>query len=171
MKYKNKKIGKHGQISIELLLLIGVFIIISISIGIITNNENELNIAIISAFKGADEGANIDGTGIYTKTAFDNYNQNNKILTYPQTIKIIKIDKKDNGYDSNYQKRKIQLKVYAHSSNLKNNNDKDSAGDRINHYLRKSISTSFNTTHLSNSLYNPSFSNKYIFTTANVVWI
>jgi hypothetical protein len=171
MKTKNKKIDTTGQISIELLLLIGIFMVIAISVGMILNNENELNIALISAFKGAEEGANIDGTGIYTKTTFDNYNQNNKLLTYPQAVKIIKIDKIDNGYDSNYHKKKIQLKVYAHGSNLKNNADKNSAGDRINYYLRKSISISFNTTQLSNSLYNPSHSKNYVFTTANVVWI
>ena len=43
--------------------------------------------------------------------------------------------------------------------------------DRINYNLRKSVAMSFNTADSTNKLYNPVFSNNYVFTTANVVWV
>jgi hypothetical protein len=44
-------------------------------------------------------------------------------------------------------------------------------GDRINFNARKSIAQSFKTEKLTNALYNPVFSPKYVFTTADVKWI
>jgi len=162
---------KKAQISVEFILIIAFILILVISITAIISNENELNIAMSSARTGANEGIAIRGMSIYPKTSFDDYINENQLLTYPQDIKIIKITKTDMGYDSRDGKFRIQLKVYAKSNYLKNSADKVSAGDRINFNLRKSIAKTFKTESLSNSLYNPCFSNHYIFTTANVQWI
>jgi len=162
---------KKGQISIEFIILIGFIFVLVLSLATLLNNENELNIAMAAARNGAIEGANINGIAIYPKSSFDDYILNNQILTYPDSIKIIKIEKTNNGYHDTYNRTRIQLRVFVSSPNLERTTDKNSAGSRINYYVRKSIATSFNTEHLSNSLYNPSFSKNYVFTTANVQWV
>jgi hypothetical protein len=161
----------NGQVSIEFILLIGISFVLVLSLAAILNSENELNIAMTAARNGAIEGANIDGVAIYPRNSFDDYVLNNQILTYPDSIKIIRIEKVNNGYHDVYNRTRIQLRVFASSSNLKETTDKNSVGSRINYYIRKSIANSFNTEHLSNNLYNPSFSKNYVFTTANVQWI
>jgi hypothetical protein len=83
----------------------------------------------------------------------------------------VKIDYEDLGYDVNYEKKKIQFKVYAKTSKRFSNDDLVSIGDRINYNLRKSLAISFNSTSSTNKLYNPVFSSHYVFTTANVKWI
>ena len=75
------------------------------------------------------------------------------------------------GYDSNFDKQRIQFKVYAHSSKNLDKKELDSIGDRINYNLRKSIALTFETTQATNKLFNPVFSEHYIFTTANVKWV
>ncbi|MDR0913526.1 MAG: hypothetical protein LBM96_13165 [Methanobrevibacter sp.] len=126
---------------------------------------------MISAKSGVISGMNMNNMAIYTKSTFDKYYLENQNLTYTKSMKLIKIDKINNGFDEEYQKKKIQLKVYISCPYLTTTKEKNAAGDRINYYLRKSITDTFNTSELSNSLYNPSFSNNYIFTTANVQWI
>ena len=168
MKFNNEY---KGQTSIEFILLIGISFVLVLSLATFLNNENELNIAMASARNGAIEGANIDGVAIYPKNSFDDYILNNQILTYPNSIKIIKIEKINNGYHEVYNRTRIQLRIFASSPDLKRTTDKNSAGDRINYHARKSIANSFNTEHLSNNLYNPSFSKNYVYTTANVQWV
>ncbi|MDP3066635.1 MAG: hypothetical protein Q8N08_07850 [Methanobacteriaceae archaeon] len=43
-------------------------------------------------------------------------------------------------------------------------------GERINYYVRKGISETFQTEYLSNLAFNPVFSSKYYYTTADVAW-
>ncbi|MCL2115532.1 MAG: hypothetical protein FWH29_04850 [Methanobrevibacter sp.] len=165
------KTENNGQTSIEFIILIGISFILVLSLATFLNSENELNIAMSAARNGATEGANIDGVAIYPRNAFDDYILNNQILTYPNSVKIVKIEKVNNGYHEVYNRTRIQLRVFATSPDLKRTTDKNSAGDRINYHVRKSIANSFNTGHLSNNLYNPSFSKNYVFTTANVQWV
>ena len=73
--------------------------------------------------------------------------------------------------DNNYNKKRIQFKVYAKSSKEFNSDELVSIGDRINYNLRKSVAISFNSTDATNKLYNPVFSQHYVFTTANVKWV
>ncbi len=73
--------------------------------------------------------------------------------------------------DKNYNKKKIQFKVYAKTSNEYSKSELDSIGDRINYNLRKSIAICFNSNSSTNKLYNPVFSPHYVFTTANIKWV
>jgi uncharacterized protein (UPF0333 family) len=159
---------ENGQLSVEYLLLISFVMIGVIGISIILD-ENELNTIISSARVGVDEGIAIDGLSVYPKETFDNYLLKNPQLTYPQNIKILKIVKTDMGFDQVHSKKRIQLKVYVSSPCLKSS-DRNSAGDRINFNIRKTISTTFKSENYSNSLYNPCFSNNYIITTGDVQW-
>ena len=92
-------------------------------------------------------------------------------LKHPYSVSVLNISYNSSGIDKNYGKQKIQFKVYAKASQDYNKKELDSIGDRINYNLRKSIAISFNTTNSTNKLYNPVFSNNYVFTTANVVWV
>ena len=74
------------------------------------------------------------------------------------------------GKDS-FNRTRIQLKIYASSPNVKTKEEKEAVGDRINYNVRKSITQSFKSENITNKLFNPAFSNKYSFTTANVVWV
>ena len=62
------------------------------------------------------------------------------------------------------------MKIYASSSDVRTKEEEEAVGDRINYNVRKSITESFKSENITNKLFNPAISNKYSFTTANVVW-
>jgi opacity protein-like surface antigen len=163
-------IGEKGQLSGEYLLLIGSLIAVLMISAFIIANENELNIAMAAAKSGVSEGVASSSSAIYPKETFKEYD-NREGLKHPYSISIVNISYSSSGIDENYGKQKIQFKVYAKASQDYDKKELDSIGDRINYNLRKSIAMSFNTTNTTNKLYNPVFSNNYIFTTANVVWV
>lgn len=158
-----------GQLSIEFLLIIGFVLSIIILLGPLIADETELLIAYSSAISGINDGISYDGIGIFSKQTFEDYEEDNIFLTHPNSIHIIKVEKNDMGFDTRYNKTKIQFRVYA-SSNIPSS-DKKIVGSRINFYLRKSISTTFKSENISNSLFNPSFSKHYMYTTGDVRWV
>lgn len=166
------KIDRKGQITVELLLLISFALITTILLANLIMDSNELNIAMASARNGAIEGTSSSGLAIYPKESYDNYSKDPKkqSLMRMKNIKIIKISPSIKGQD-NFNRTRIQLKVYASSPNVKTKEERESVGDRINFNIRKSITNSFRTENITNRLFNPAFSNKYSFTTANVVWV
>lgn len=161
---------EKGQLSGEYMLLVGsLIVVLMISIFMIAN-ENELNIAMAAAKSGADEGVASSSCAIYPKETFNEYDDMEG-LKHPYSVSIVNVSYNSSGIDENYGKQKIQFKVYAKASVDYNKKELDSIGDRINYNLRKSVATSFNTANSTNKLYNPVFSNNYVFTTANVVWV
>lgn len=161
---------EKGQLSGEYMLLVGsLIVVLMISIFMIAN-ENELNIAMAAAKSGADEGVASSSNAIYPKETFNEYDDMEG-LKHPYSVSIVNVSYNSSGIDENYGKQKIQFKVYAKASADYNKKELDSIGDRINYNLRKSVATSFNTADSTNKLYNPVFSNNYVFTTANVVWV
>lgn len=160
---------EKGQLSGEYMLLVGsLIVVLMISIFMIAN-ENELNIAMAAAKSGADEGV-ASSSAIYPKETFNEYDDMEG-LKHPYSVSIVNVSYNSSGIDENYGKQKIQFKVYAKASADYNKKELDSIGDRINYNLRKSVAMSFNTADSTNKLYNPVFSNNYVFTTANVVWV
>lgn len=164
-------IDDKGQISAELLFLFGVLILIVMLSLIFIASQNEMNIAMAAAKHGVLEGVTTSSSAIYPKDTFRDYESSKTSLLYPHSVEIINISYTELGKDINYDKKKIQFKVYAKSSQRFDSKELDSIGDRINYNLRKSIATSFNSTESTNKLYNPVFSPHYVFTTANVKWI
>jgi hypothetical protein len=166
------KIDNKGQITVELLLLISFTLITAIVLANIIIDSNELNIAMISARNGAFEGASSNGLAIFSKESYDNYSKDFKKqpLLREKNIKIVKINQTIKGHD-NFNRTRIQLKIYASSPDVKTKEEKEAIGDRINYNVRKSITQSFKSENITNKLFNPAFSNKYSFTTANVVWV
>lgn len=161
---------EKGQLSGEYMLLVGsLIVVLMISIFMIAN-ENELNIAMAAAKSCADEGVASSSSAIYPKETFNEYDDMEG-LKHPYSVSIVNVSYNSSGIDENYGKQKIQFKVYAKASADYNKKELDSIGDRINYNLRKSVAMSFNTADSTNKLYNPVFSNNYVFTTANVVWV
>lgn len=161
----------EGQMSAEMLFLFGTLIIVLMISLVFIGGENELNIAMSAARSGVIEGLATSSTGIYSSDAYWEYSQSKTGLFDPYSVEIVNISYIELGWDDNYDKKRIQFKVCAKTSDRFTNNELVSIGDRINYNLRKSIAVSFNTTQATNNLYNPVFSQHYVFTTANVKWI
>ena len=162
---------KSGQISAEYLFLAGVLIIILMISAVFVASENELNIAMSAARDGVNNAIGSSSAAIYPKETFNDYSISKSDLLIPYSVEIINISYVELGYDDNYDKKKIQFKVYANTSKNFSKKQLDSIGDRINYNLRKSLAISFNSTSSTNKLFNPVFSSHYVFTTANVKWV
>ena len=164
-------LDNEAQTSAEFLLIFGsLILIIMASIGFIAS-ENELTMAMVAARNGINEGTASAVSAIYSSDTYNEYSREGNLLLIPSYVEIVNISYVDLGYDSAYDKQKIQFKVYAHSSKDLNKKELDSIGDRINYYLRKSIALTFESTKSTNKLYNPVFSPHHVFTTANVKWV
>ncbi|MBQ2652201.1 MAG: class III signal peptide-containing protein [Methanobrevibacter sp.] len=161
----------RGQISGEFLLLAGVLILVLMISAVFIFSEQELNIAMTAARKGVDEGLISSSSAIYAKESYADYSQSKSNLLIPYSVEIVNVSYTEIGWDNNYDKEKIQFKVYAKSSRDFSKKELDSIGDRINYNLRKALAISFNSTSSTNKLYNPVFSPHYVFTTANVKWV
>ena len=158
---------KKGQLTSEFLFIIGIMLTVLISSSIFILGEHELNIAMSAARNGILEGIDSDSIAVYPKDVYREYENSKEDLLELNSVRLVKINYTKMGYDDRYGKEKIQFNVTV-SGDV---NDKTSAGDRINFYLRKSLANSFNTTDLTNGLYNPVFSDHYIFTTSKVKWV
>lgn len=160
-----------GQISAELLFLFGVLVIVVILSIAFISQEQELTLAMGAARNGVIEGGSTSALAIYPSDTYREYSHFKATLLIPYSVEIVNISYAELGYDQNYDKKRIQFKVYAKTSDRFKSDELVSIGDRINYNLRKSIAISFNSTPSTNKLYNPVFSKHYVYTTANVKWI
>jgi len=171
--YKRKTVYKDnkGQSSVEFLFLISFALVLVLLLANFLAEENDFSLAMTAARDGINLGVSEDKIAIYEESSYDKYTSNNIALTHPNAIKIVKIETVNRGYDSRYNRTSIQIRVFASSPSLVKNEDRVSAGDRITYNVRISITMTFNTSKLSNNLYNPCFSKYYVFTTSNVQWV
>ncbi len=161
----------RAQISAELLFLFGVLVLVFMISVIFIANQNELNTAMAAARSGAIEGIALTSSGIYPIDTYREYSNSDMNILNPYCVELVNVSYLEIGMDNNYNKKRIQFKVYAKSSKEFNSDELVSIGDRINYNLRKSVAISFNSTDATNKLYNPVFSQHYVFTTANVKWV
>lgn len=161
----------RAQISAELLFLFGVLVLVFMISVIFIANQNELNTAMAAARSGAIEGIALTSSGIYPIDTYREYSNSDMNILNPYCVELVNVSYLEMGMDNNYNKKRIQFKVYAKSSKEFNSDELVSVGDRINYNLRKSVAISFNSTDATNKLYNPVFSQHYVFTTANVKWV
>ena len=124
-----------------------------------------------AARNGAIEGASSSSAAIYPVDTYRDYSKSKTSLLNPYSVEIVNVSYVEDGWDNNYNKKKIQFKVYAKTSDRFNKDELISIGDRVNYSLRKSLAVSFNTEGATNKLYNPVFSSHYVYTTANVKWV
>ena len=161
----------RAQISAELLFLFGVLVLVFMVSVIFIAHQNELNTAMAAARSGAIEGIALTSSGIYPIDTYREYSNSDMNILNPYCVELVNVSYLEMGMDNNYNKKRIQFKVYAKSSKEFNSDELVSIGDRINYNLRKSVAISFNSTDATNKLYNPVFSQHYVFTTANVKWV
>ena len=161
----------RGQLTIEFLMILGFSLIITIPLIMSIAGSNELNQAMAASRAGALDGSLSDGLAVYPEDVFKDYEVEHLRLVNPSCVKIIKIDYINQGLSQAYNKTKIQLRIHASAPQVKDKTDRNCLGDRINFYARKKICESFHTENLTNSLFNPAFSNNYVFTTADVRWM
>lgn len=159
----------HGQLSAEYIMIIGFLLMVSCTVAVFILEDSELTHIMGAARSGSSEGLIADSLAIYSNETFKDYKKEHPRLISPSRVKIINITYKDMGYDSIYNRTHIQLHIYASGSSM-NASDRNCLGDRINYNARKSICIVFNTQNLTNSFYNPAFTNKYVITTADVKW-
>lgn len=159
-----------GQLPIEFLMILGASILFLIPFVMCITNANELNQAMGAARIGALQGAISDSLAVYPKETFKNYSIEKTRLLHSSSVKITGVSYLNLGFQQDYQKTKIQLRIHASSSSVIGKTERNCLGDRINYNVRKKIAESFKTENLTNALYNPAFSNKYVFTTADVQW-
>ena len=119
------KIDKKGQMTVELILLVSFAIVSAMILANAVMDSNELNMAMASARNGAYEGISSNGMAIYPKESFDNYTTDPKkqSMMRQKCIKIVKITETDKGKD-NFNRTRIQLKIYAHSQDIKTTDEK-----------------------------------------------
>jgi hypothetical protein len=160
----------NGQITVEYLLIMGFGVLISILIACTAVQTIELNTCMAAARNGAVIGVSMDSLAVYPTEKFHEYAKNYPRLKSSSKIIFIGLNYEDEGFDPKYQKIKIRLKITASASSIKNENERDCAGDRINYYVRKCICETFNTENLTNVYYNPAFTNRYVITTSEVEW-
>ena len=161
----------RGQVSAELLFFTGVLIVVAMLSVAFIAEEQELTIAMSCARNGVIEGLATSSSAMYPKDTYRDYSMSKTDLIYPYHVEIINISYNDLGYDANYDKKRIQFRVYAKTSEKFKSDELVSIGDRINYNLRKSLAVGFNSTASTNKLYNPVFSPHYVYTTANVKWV
>ncbi|HMK54630.1 MAG TPA: hypothetical protein VK444_07605 [Methanobacteriaceae archaeon] len=161
---------KVGGILLEFVMMLAVVFIMVCMVASYIGESQEVNLALAAARSGATQGANLDSMAIYPDQSFSNYSTKNQRLLFPSHVQIIKIEYKKQDFSSVYQKTKIQIRVYARDPSLENSDDKNCMGERINYYVRKGIAETFKTEYMTNIAFNPAFSSKYYYTTADVNW-
>jgi hypothetical protein len=164
-------INTAGNITPEYIMLTGCIFITICAMASIFGEANEMNLAMAAARSGATEGALVNTQAIYPEETFSDYIDEQSRLLIPSNVKILKIDYKNQGYSPVYNRTKIQLKIFASTTSGADAEERNSLGDRINFYVRKSICQTFKTQNLTNTVFNPAFSQRYIFTTADVHWV
>ncbi len=99
----------RGQISLELVLVVGLIFVIVMGIAGILGEDNELNQAMGAARSGAIEAANVNSFADLSSNAFDNYTSSKSRLLGTTSVKIIRIDYTDKGSNNTYNKTKFNL--------------------------------------------------------------
>lgn len=160
----------NGQLPVEFLIVVGFSVMILFPLSLNLINSNELNQVMSATRVGASQGALSDGLAIYPDDSFKDYKLEHVRLINPSEVKITRVDYVNQGFNPTYQKTKIQLRIHASAPSISDKSDRNCLGDRINFHARKKICETFMTQNLTNSVFNPAFSNRYVFTTSDVRW-
>lgn len=155
--------NNEGQITAEYILMIVVIILISVMMTQVLLTESEKNIVLESAQTGAQIGVDKNAYAMYYNDTFNNYMINYPKLLYPTEIKVINISIMENN-------NIISLQVCLHSNNYLTNNQKEIVGSRVNYYVRKTISETFNQQD-TDLYYENCQSNNYKIETKKVKWV
>ncbi len=155
--------NNKGQITVEYILIVGIIIILFATISHISIIESEKNTILESAQIGTQIGLDKNAYAMYYNDTFNDYMINYPRLTFPLEIKVINVTLLDNG---NVQ----SIQVVLHSNAYLTSNQKEIISSRINYYIRKTISETFNQEN--NDLYYENCkSNNFKIETKKVKWV
>ena len=160
-----------GQFTVEYLLILGFSVLVVFFIIPYVYDANELNTCMASARTSALEGSQMDSIAFYPDESFRDYAEKYPRLKSDSKIVLIRINYTEMGYDKTYKKTKIILQIIASASSLRYADERYCMGERINYNVRRSICKAFKTEYLTNTYYNPAFSDRYVFTTYAVDWV
>jgi len=155
--------NNKGQIIVEYILIVVVIFLIIIPMTHVFLIESEKNIIIESAQIGAQIGIDKNAYAMYYNDTFNNYMDNYPRLLYPTEIKVINISIIEN-------ENNITLQVFLHSNDYLTNNQKEIVGSRVNYYIRKTISETFDQKD-TDLYYENCQSNNFKIETKKVKWI
>ena len=154
--------NNKGQITVEYILLLSIIITLILTTNIIIE-QSEKNQIIMQAQIGAQIGVDKNGYAIYYNDTFNNYYKNYPRLLTPTKIKITEI----NMYEMDNST--LELEVIAFSSETLTSSEKYIIGSRINYYVRKTITESFDKEQTT-IYFDPALSDNYLIKTRNVKW-
>jgi uncharacterized protein (UPF0333 family) len=129
--------NNEGQITVEYILLIAMIMLIVLLTASVLVKESEKNTILNSAQIGAQIGVDKNAYAMYYNDTFKEYEENYVKLLYPSELKVINIT-------MNEMNDTLRLKAYIHTNNYLTNNERYIVGSRINYYIRKTVSETFN---------------------------
>lgn len=103
----------EGQISAEFIMIASLMLLVSCAVAMFIINESELTHIMAAARSGASEGLIADSLAIYSDDAYSDYTNAHTRLISPSGIKVVNISYENQGFNSLYNRTKIQLKIYA----------------------------------------------------------
>ena len=156
--------NKNGQITAEYILMISIILVILLATTNAILHETEKNTILTAAQLGAQTGIDKNGYAIYYNDTFNFYEENYTRLLSPTDIRIINITMEEN-------KENITLQVNLHTNNDLTSMEKYIIGYRVNYYVRKSISETFDHQIENDTYYEKVETNNYKIETKTVKWV
>ncbi|MDI6701466.1 hypothetical protein [Methanothermobacter wolfeii] len=160
----------HGQVTAEFLILTGIGVLIATVMAAQASEQMELITALSAARTGASEAVSANTYAVYPATTFDEYSRGKPELLFPGKVRVMRIEVIDEGYSATYGRRKYRLRAWLSGPPLPSQL-RESLSDRVNYCIRRSITGTFKTENLTNVFHNPAFSDNYVFTTSEAVWV
>lgn len=155
--------NNKGQISLEYILMIGIIVIILISAIQVLYLESEKNSILAAAQIGLQTGVDKNAYAMYYNDTFNTYGEDYPKLLYPTEIKVI-------GINITREENRIYLQAKLHSNHYLTVKQREIIGHRVNYYIRKTVSETFNQEN-PDLFYENCRSNNYNIETKKVKWI
>lgn len=155
--------NNKGQITLEYILMTGIIIVILIGSIQTINTESEKNTILSAAQMGAQIGVDKNAYAMYYNDTFNNYATNNLQLIFTMDIRVINIS-------MTQEENSLYLQATIHSNTYLTDNQREIISQRVNYYIRKTISQTFDQKN-ADVFYENVKSNNYNIKTKKVNWV
>lgn len=155
--------NNKGQITLEYILMTGIIIVILIGSIQTINTESEKNTILSAAQMGAQMGVDKNAYAMYYNDTFNNYATNNLQLIFTMDIRVINIS-------MTQEENSLYLQATIHSNTYLTDNQREIISQRVNYYIRKTISQTFDQKN-ADVFYENVKSNNYNIKTKKVNWV
>ena len=155
--------NNKGQITLEYILMMGIIIIILIGTIQVINTESEKNTILSAAQMGAQIGVDKNAYAMYYNDTFNNYAANYPKLLFTMDIRVINIT-------ITQEHNTIYLQATLYSNAYLTITQKEIISQRVNYYIRKTVSQTFGQKN-TDLFYENAKSNNYNIKTKKVNWI